>query len=121
MPKLGAYSQEIVLARPDGRSKEARLLQQVRRELLSHIGGNPSAPQTALIERAAMLQLRVATLDSKILEGTFSEYDAKVYLAFSNSLCRTLAALGLKPAASKAPTLGDIARDIAAAKAEARP
>jgi hypothetical protein len=34
----------------------------------------------------------------------FSEYDAKTYLAFSNSLTRTLAALGLQPAAAKAMT-----------------
>ena len=98
MPKLGAYSKEIVLARPDGRSKEARLLQQKRRELLFHIGKNPSPLKIALVERASMLQLRCAALDEKILDGSFTECDAKVYLAFSNSLTRTLSALGLEPA-----------------------
>ena len=103
MPKLGAYSKEIVLARPDGRSKESRLLQQMRRELTAHLGGKLTAPQTALVERAAMLQLRIAVLDRKIIDGTFSEYDSKTYLAFSNSLTRTLAVLGLK-AAKLSPT-----------------
>ena len=43
-----------------------------------------------------MLQLRCATFDAKIVDGTFSEYDAKVFLAFSNSLTRTMSALGLE-------------------------
>jgi hypothetical protein len=30
-----------------------------------------------MVERAAMLQLKCAILDQKILDGTFSEYDAK--------------------------------------------
>jgi hypothetical protein len=108
MGALGAYAKEIVLARPDGRTKEARLLRQMREELIRHLGGNVTPPQRAMIERAAMLQLRCAALDRKILDGTFSEYDAKTYLAFSNSLTRTLARLGLEAAASKPLTLSDL-------------
>jgi len=76
MPKLGPYSKEIVLARPDGRTKEARCLQPARKALLEHLGREArlSAPQRALVERAAMLQLRCAVLDGKILDGTFSVY-----------------------------------------------
>lgn len=105
MPKLGAYSKEIILARPDGRTKEARLLRQMRAALVAHLGGEAhlSAPQRVLIERCAMLQLRVAAFDAKIVDGTFSEYDSKVFLAFSNSLTRTLAALGVQPAAAAKP------------------
>ena len=36
-------------------------------------------------------------------DGTFSEYDSKVFLAFSNSLTRTLKSLGLEPAAAEKP------------------
>ena len=108
MPKLGAYSKEIVLARPDRRTREARLLKQMRQELSQHLGGNPTPMQRALIERAAMLQLRCAKFDEKIIDGTFSEYDSKVFLAFSNSLTRTMKALGLEPAAAnKPPSLSD--------------
>jgi hypothetical protein len=101
MPKYGAYSKEIVLARPDGRTKEARLLHQMRSALFTHLGGEDklSPPQRVLVERAAMLQLRCAVLDGKVLDATFSEYDAKTYLAFSNSLTRTMEALGLSPTA----------------------
>jgi hypothetical protein len=64
-----------------------------------------------LIERACMLQLRCATLDRKIIDGSFSDYDSKTYLAFSNSLARTLKALGIEPAAAdKPPTLNDYFR-----------
>ena len=98
---LGAYSKAIVSARGlDGRTKEGRLLSATRRALAEHLGGetNLSAPQRALIERCAMLQLRIAALDARIIDGTFTEYDSKVYLAFSNSLTRTLTALGVQPA-----------------------
>jgi hypothetical protein len=101
MSKLGAYAHDIVLARADGRSREGRLLKQMRQELIAHMGGTVTPPQRAMIERAAMLQLRCAALDRKVLDGTFSEYDAKTYLAFSNSLTRTLKALGVQPAAAK--------------------
>jgi hypothetical protein len=46
-----------------------------------------------------MLQLRCAVLDQRVVDGSFTEYDAK-NLAFSNSLSRTLAWLGLEPAAA---------------------
>ena len=101
MPRLGSYSNEIVLARPDMRSKQGRLLKQMRTELARHLGGILTAPQRALVERAAMLQLYCAVLDAKILDDTFTEHDAKPYVAFSNSLTRTLAALGMQPAAAK--------------------
>jgi hypothetical protein len=48
-----------------------------------------------------MLQLRCAVLDQRIIEGGFTEYDAKTYLAFSNSLRRTMEALSLSPTAGK--------------------
>ena len=88
----------------------------MREALISHLGGKASlsAPRRAMVERAAMLQLRCAVLDGKILDGTFSEYDAKTYLAFSNSLTRTLAALGLEPAAAKPPSLDDLKREALA-------
>ena len=101
MPQLGPYSKEIVLAKPDMRTREGRLLRQMRSELARHLGGRLTATQTVLVERAAMFHLRCAMLDAKILDDTFSEHDAKPYVAFSNSLTRTLAALGMQPAAAK--------------------
>lgn len=105
MPKLGVYSKEIVLARPDGRTREARLLKQMRAALVAHLGGEGrlTPPRRALVERAAMLQLRLAILDAKILDGGFTDHDSRAYLAWNNSLARLLGQLGLEPAASKQP------------------
>ncbi|HVC52761.1 MAG TPA: hypothetical protein VND87_12125 [Stellaceae bacterium] len=114
--RIGPYSRPHRLAMLDGRTREARLLQETRDALIEHVGGSPSATQRALIERAAWLQLRVAQLDVRIAEGaTFSDHDSRTYLAWSNSLGRTLAALGLKPAAPPVPRLADVLRRTAAA------
>jgi hypothetical protein len=103
---LGAYSRAIASARGiDGRTTAGKLLSATRRALAEHLGGEDrlSAPQRALVERCAMLQLRIAALDRKIVDETFTEYDSKVYLAFSNSLTRTLIGLGLQPASANEP------------------
>lgn len=114
MPKLGPYAKEIVLARPDGRTREARLLKQVREKLTAELGGagRLSAGQRALVERAAYLQLRCAVLDQRIIDGSFTDFDSKTYLAWANSLRRALVDLGLKPAAEQTETFADICRDI---------
>jgi hypothetical protein len=44
-------------------------MRRVRAELITHCGGNPTAVQRALIERAAILSLRVEQLDAKIVAG----------------------------------------------------
>lgn len=61
------------------------------------MGGKPSVVETALIERAAQLQLRLAIFDAKFVEkGEMTDHDARTYLAWSNSLTRTLGELGLE-------------------------
>ena len=63
MSVLGEYSREIVLARPDMRTREGRLETDAR-----HVGSAPggvlTAPQRALVDRAAMGRLRCAMLDA---------------------------------------------------------
>ena len=105
MSKLRPYSQQIILAHHDGRSKAGRLLKSVRKTLIEHLGGEDKITplQRALVERAAMLQLQVSALDKLIIDGAHMEYDAKTYLAWSNSLTHTLRALGLGPTATSSP------------------
>lgn len=106
--QIGPYSRPCVLAKLDRRTREARLLQETRAALISHVGGQVSAIQAALIERAAWLTLRVAQLDAKIAAGdAFSDHDNRSYLAWSNSLSRTLRELGLRSAAPRQPTLAE--------------
>jgi hypothetical protein len=94
----------MVLARTDMRSKEGRLLKSMRQALIKHLGGETrlTPPKRVLVERASMLQLRLSALDRRIIEGGFTEFDAKEYLAWSNSLTRTLVALGLEPTTAAA-------------------
>lgn len=93
----------------DQRTREARIMAKVRADLGVHVGGTPSATQSALIERAAWLTLHVAMLDAKMTApGSMTEHDSRTYLAWSASLVRTLRTLGLKAAAQAAPTIDDL-------------
>jgi hypothetical protein len=103
---IGPYSRPTTLRKLDQRTREAKHMQAVRRELTAHVGGAPSATQRALIDRFAWLSLHVAMLDAKTAErGEMTEHDSRTYLAWSNSLSRSLRALGIKAAAEKPPTL----------------
>jgi hypothetical protein len=106
--QIGPYSRRHRLAKLDGRTKEAALLRETRARLVAHVGGAPSAVQAELIERAAQLTLKVAQLDAKLdakLDArSMTDHDHRHYLAWSNSLTRTLAHLGLKPAAERLPS-----------------
>ena len=97
------------LAQPDGRTKEARLLRSMRRALIDQLGGESklTPTQRTLIERAAMLQLRVAALDRRILDGTLTGYDHKSYISFCNALRLTMVALGLEAHTPPSPKLAD--------------
>jgi hypothetical protein len=67
--------------------------------MVAHVGGKPSATQKALIERAAMLTLHLARMDMRAMEaGDLSDHASRQYLAWSNTLSRTLTQLGLEAA-----------------------
>lgn len=102
--KIGPYSGSLALAKIDGRRKESKLLERVRSELIQHVGGNPTATQRAMIDRAAWLSLHIALMDARAIEegSALSERDSRQYLAWSNSLTRTLRELGIgNPTTSK--------------------
>lgn len=112
MSGVGPYSRPHVLAKLDGRTREARLMQTVRGDLTAHIGSKPTATQKALIDRAAWLQLHVSLMDAKTLEegGPLSERDSRQYLAWSNALTRILRDLGAdkKPGQKPQRSLKDL-------------
>ena len=68
-------------------------MRKVRAELTAHVGGFPDAVQRALIERCCWLSLRIALMDRKLTEGTFTQIDSNVYLAWVGSLNRTISRL----------------------------
>jgi hypothetical protein len=96
MGELGPYSVHLgALNNLDGRTKEARLLKSVRREMTALLDHKPNAGELAMIENIAWLQLRISVLDRKLTDGDFSRFDASVYNAHINSLGRLLAKLGV--------------------------
>ena len=99
----------------DRRTREAKLLAEVRADLTEHVGGAPSATQRRLIERCAWLSLHVAQLDAKVAEGgAMTEHDQRTYLAWNDTLTRTLRQLGLKGASPPRRTSPDLLAERAA-------
>lgn len=114
MKKIGPHSRPDSLRKLDGRSKEARLLKSVRSALVEHLGGDPSITQFVLIDRAAWLILHMGLMDNHMLQGGApAERDSRQYLAWANTLTRTMRSLGL----DKSPT---VTRGLDALLAERR-
>jgi hypothetical protein len=91
-------------------------MKRVRAELMSHVGGKPSAVQRQLIERAVRLSLQLELMDERLTHAvTFKTRDHNHYLAWSNALTRTLARLGLSPSRT-APPLPNPGRGVGLAE-----
>jgi hypothetical protein len=64
--------------------------------LIEHVGSQPSAVQRVRISRAARLALHLELMDRRSLTNFgMSDRDSRQYLAWSNSLSRVLAHVGL--------------------------
>ena len=99
---------KVALPMTDGRSKERVRLRTYRKELVAHVGGRPSATQSAIIEQAIQIRLRLGVMDDKFAaSGAMTEHDSRSYLAWANSYTRLMRQLGLAPAKAPAPTLSD--------------
>lgn len=106
MNRVGPYSRLSALQNIDGRSREARLVRDARADLIAHVGGKPSATQSALIQRAAWLMLHIAQMDAKMGSATgLTDHDTRTYLAWCNTLTRIMRQLGMKGSAAEAPNL----------------
>lgn len=122
MTAVGPYSRPGSLGKLDGRSREARLMTAVRADLIAHLGGSPSPVELRLIDRAALLSLHIALFDRRALASgaPLSERDSRAYLAYSNSLTRLLARLGIKGAAPPPPSLAETTAKVLAEKTGAQ-
>ena len=110
-PRIRPVYRPVALAKLDQRTKEARLMRETRAALVAHVGGKPSAVQSAMIERACQLTLRIVAMDREFAEtGAQTDHDSRTYLAWSNSLTRTLAQLGVESATTTArePSIADL-------------
>jgi hypothetical protein len=76
--------------------------------LRRHLGDNPSPVQLAIIERVAMLQLRLVLLDKKAADGVvLTPSEEGSYASLNSALVRAMRALGLKAAAPRQPSLAE--------------
>jgi hypothetical protein len=97
-------TRRVIPGLPTGRIKEGRRLQAFRADLIRHVGGAPTKVQAVLIDRATMLQCHVSRMDIQALvAGGMSDHASRQYLAWSNTLTRTLARLGLDAAPPPPP------------------
>ncbi len=84
-------------------------MKEIRQELAKHVGGKPSVAQSMLIERIAVLILRMELMDKEALSGgPMTDKDQRTYLGWANAVSRSLRHLGLKGQEGKAPSLDDI-------------
>ena len=108
IPRIRPTYRPVALAKLDQRTKEARLIRETCAELVAHVGGRPTAVQSALIERACQLTLRIVANWKFAETGAQTDHDSRTYLAWSNSLTRTLTQLGVAGAtAGREATLAD--------------
>jgi hypothetical protein len=91
MPTISPHSRPGKLAVVDGRSAEARLMADIRADLIRHVGGHPTAIQSMLIDLAASLTLRIRQADRKTLrQRDTSDVEAHQHLAWTTTLSRIL-------------------------------
>jgi hypothetical protein len=109
---IGVYSRDGALARLDKRSREGVYLRRKRAELIAHCGGQPSAIQLMLIERASWLSLKVAMLDARLAMDAMTDHDTAYYIAWVRSLVRVLRELGIEAPPSSPPSLADVIAEI---------
>ena len=105
--QVGPHSRPHMLAKLDGRTKEARQLEATVAELVAHVGGAPSALQARLIDRIARLELYLSKMDQRANANgsTLSERDSRQYLAWCNSLRLAMRDLGLEKRTPPGPSL----------------
>ena len=116
---IGAHARLFTFAKLDKRRKEAWFMTRVRRNLTEHVG-NPSFVQRLLIERAAVLMLRLALFDQKVVDNEpIPLHSDQWIIAWQNALTRILATLGIKGTPGAPPA--DLASYLATARDTAVP
>jgi hypothetical protein len=78
----------------DGRTTLAKQLKQIKQELISDLGGDPSTAQMLLVDRIKFKAMQLYFYEMAIASGNSEMSDR--YIALSNSLRLDLTSLGLK-------------------------
>jgi hypothetical protein len=90
------------------RRTKQRFISDRTAELIRHLARAPSYPERLIIARIISLEWELRRLDARIDDGeVLSGHALRARLAAENRLRLDLAALGLKPAAPRVPTLAE--------------
>lgn len=104
----------------DGRSREFRLAERTRADLVASLGGNPSPVQSLLIEECVSIRVRLWQCNALLESGQAStDAQSKTYIALTNSFTRVLHRLGVNTAARAKPAVRSLAEIVAADRARA--
>jgi hypothetical protein len=115
-PKIGPDCRQISrgsLGPIDGRTLQGKFARKLESELVNHVGGKPTFPQTLLIRRIVRGTWQLEQLDAKMASGRWTDHDSRTYGGLSNSLRLALRELGMKPAQSKPKSVADYITEIA--------
>lgn len=94
-----------VLAGVDMRTHGGRRFKELCADLVHHLGDDPTAPQQAIIRRAAALAVWCEQAETGQAQG--QDLDIAAYSTASNTLRRLLTDLGLERRAKDVTTLAD--------------
>ena len=98
------YLSGASLHRLDGRTREARMLDDVRRELLRQVGANPSPTVRRLVEQVAQLSLQAALVERRFAEkGEITDAERWLYANLCNSQAKLLGLLGMGDRSPRLP------------------
>jgi hypothetical protein len=117
---ISANSRPTTLLKLDQRTKGAALIKRIRDDLCAHVGGQPSVAQRMIIDRLAVVTLRLSLFDQKLAsDQPVTDHDSRVYASLHNSYRLLIRELGLRATPAPQSTLADIVADISRRKAEA--
>lgn len=101
MGNIGSHYAPFVLAKLDGRTREAKFVRDMRNDMAARLDGNPTATQWRGIETAAWLSLQIMLLDTKAADGgALTATEVRSRAALHDSLERVLRDLGLHAASA---------------------
>ena len=113
--RLGPYSRTLrrgaIGILVDGRSERGRLIRDMERQLIEHVGGAPTITQRLLIDRAIKTRLQLDALDEKLAAGNWTPHDQRTFGGLQNAFRLALRELGLAPSASDPRAAGRAALD----------
>lgn len=115
VPLKTAFWVDFRRLRLDKRTKLAKTIAFLRKELTNHVGGEPSIAQSILIDRVVHKVVKAHLYEQGFLSNP-EQGNRDHYLALVNSLRLDLQALGLQAKIKEPPDLEDLIRKFDAEK-----